>query len=71
MDVQCSYHSGFAQLEVAKKLPLNFIMQYAVFAREQQHGTENHQSPRNVLSGMLFSPATDLVGVIEFQRNFK
>jgi hypothetical protein len=37
MDVQNSYHSGYTQLQAAKKLDTSFLMRFAIFSREQQH----------------------------------
>ncbi|KAL6762973.1 hypothetical protein V8C86DRAFT_516282 [Haematococcus lacustris] len=59
IDVQSSYQSGYSQLQVAKRLDLNFLMRFAIFSREQQH------TQRSGMSGQ----ADDLVSYVEYTRN--
>ena len=62
MDVQSSYQSGYAQLQVARKLDTSFLMRFAIFSREQQHTQRGTGNSRG-------SKAADLVSYVEFQRD--
>jgi hypothetical protein len=61
MDVQSSYQSGYAQLQVARKLDTSFLMQFAIFSREQQHTQRGSAGSKG--------KASDLVTYVEFQRD--
>jgi hypothetical protein len=37
IDVQSSYQSGYSVLQAAKKIDHGFLMDFAIFSREQQH----------------------------------
>lgn len=64
MEVQNSYQSGYAQLQAAKKMDLNFLLKFAIFSREQQH------AQRSAAGSAGNSRAADLVSYVEFQRNY-
>ncbi|PNW87648.1 hypothetical protein CHLRE_02g142166v5 [Chlamydomonas reinhardtii] len=56
--------SGWAQMEEARRLPLNLSYRFSIFTREQEHKQKAAVSS----SG---ESATDLVSYVEFQRNWR
>ncbi|KAG2487286.1 hypothetical protein HYH03_014127 [Edaphochlamys debaryana] len=56
--------SGWAQLEEARRMPLNLSYRFSIFTREQEHKQKAAVSS----SG---ESAADLVSYVEFQRNWR
>ncbi len=56
--------SGWAQLEEARRMPLNLSYRFSIFTREQEHKQKAAVSS----SG---ESAADLVSYVEFQRNYR
>ncbi|KAG2422329.1 hypothetical protein HXX76_016114 [Chlamydomonas incerta] len=56
--------SGWAQMEEARRLPLNLSYRFSIFTREQEHKQKAAVSS----SG---ESAADLVSYVEFQRNWR
>ncbi|PNH07141.1 Tiny macrocysts protein B, partial [Tetrabaena socialis] len=65
IDCRENYQSGWAQLEEARRMPLNLSYRFSIFTREQQH----KQKAAAVSSSG--ENASDLVSYVEFQRNYK
>jgi hypothetical protein len=65
LDVKNLYQTANSQLQAARKLDLSLCDQYMVYVREQEH----MQRLQTQTSSM--ESAVDLVGYVEFQRNYK
>jgi hypothetical protein len=61
--VQSSYHSGYTQLQAAKKLNVSFLMQFAIFSREQQHLQRDASSGQGSRAADLVSPEHDAIAL--------
>lgn len=65
LEVQGNHQTGHSQLQAAKKLNPSWGTQYIIFLREQQH------MARIQTQGARTDSAVDLLGYVDFQRNFK
>ena len=65
LDVKSLYQTANSQLQAAKKLGLCLCDHYMIYVREQEH----MQRLQTQTSSM--ESAVDLVGYVEFQRNYK
>lgn len=57
--------SGWAQLELARKMHPNLSYRFSIFTWEQEH------KQKAATSSTGNNAATDLVSYVEFQKNYK
>lgn len=64
IECQQNYNGGTSLLRAAKKLEPSRVDRYIIFVRDQEHMTKVHQQSAS-------ESTVDLVGYVEFQRNFR